>query len=86
MPPASLLRVLHSVSAFLPRPARRALSAAAAPPPAALDSAVYVYGALTGTTVGLCLWQLHRYGWKLSILEERRALLQSPSVDISRGP
>ena len=84
---ASLLHVLHSVSAFLPRPARRALSSAAAPPPAApLDSAVLVYGALSGTTVGLCLWQLHRYDWKLSILAERRALLQSPSVDISRGP
>lgn len=86
MRPASLLHVLHSVSVFLPHPARRALSSAAAPPPAALDSAVLVYGALTGTTVGLCLWQLRRHDWKLSILAERRALLQSPSVDISRGP
>ncbi len=68
----------------------RALSTSAPPHPPprapALDSAVLVYGALSSATAALCLWQLHRYDWKLSILAERRALLAAPPVDISRGP
>ena len=88
MRPLRAAEVLRSVARFLPLPPQRAHGTAAAAPRAAtgLDSAVLVYGALSSATAGLCLWQLYRYDWKLSILAERRALLQAPSVDISRGP
>jgi cytochrome oxidase assembly protein ShyY1 len=71
--------------------ARRAVPSAArsfseAPAAATRDSGtVVLFGSLTALTAGLCAWQLYRYQWKVSVLQERDALLNSPPLDISAG-
>jgi hypothetical protein len=37
------------------------------------------------TTLGLGTWQALRYGWKVELLEVRRAALSEPPLDLSEG-
>ncbi len=82
----SFYSVARAVAPFLSRPLTTASGPAAAAPKPGPDSATILYGTLSTFTAGLCVWQLYRYGWKQSILAERRALLGAPSIDISVGP
>ncbi len=56
------------------------------PSPAVPDAGTLLFAALTSFTCGLCGWQLYRYTWKLGILQQRKAVLDSPAMDVSRGP
>ena len=79
------LRSLARAAAAAPSAARSLSTEAPAAATRGSSGTVVLFGSLTALTAGLCAWQLYRYQWKVSVLQERDALLNSPPLDISAG-